>query len=93
MPHQTGESLRLTATITDTAGAAADPTTVVISIVKPDSTLDIDAVAMTKAETGSYYYDYTIPANEGTYRVAVKATGSAGKITIEPDTFDAANAL
>lgn len=93
MPHQTGESLRLTATITDTAGAAADPTTVVISIAKPDGTLDIDEAAMTKADVGSYYYDYTIATDEGTYRVAVKVTGSTGKITIEPNTFDAANAL
>lgn len=93
MPHQTGESLRLTATIVDGNGAAADPPTVVVSIAKPDSTLDLDEVAMTKAEAGSYYYDYMIAADEGTYKVAVKATGSSGRITIEPNTFDAANAL
>lgn len=91
--YQTGESLRITAAIVDTDGAAVDPTTVVISIGKPDRSLDITDAAMTKSETGSYYYDYTIASDTGVYYIAVKATGSAGRITIEPDSFDVADPI
>ena len=85
--YQAGETLRITATITNIAGAAADPTTTVISIKKPDGTLDITDSAMSSDVSGTYYYDYTIPADEGLYYSSVKATGSAGRITIEPDSF------
>jgi hypothetical protein len=91
--YQTGESLRIAAEIVDTDDVAVDPTTVVISIGKPDRSLDITEAAMTKSETGSYYYDYTIASDTGVYYIAVKATGSAGRITIEPGTFDVAAAI
>lgn len=91
--HQPGESLRIKATIVDTDGDAADPTTVVISIGKPDGSLDVTDAAMTKSATGSYRYDYTIASNEGLYHSAVKATGSAGRITIEPGNFNVAKAI
>lgn len=84
--YQTGETLRLTATITDSDGVAADPAATVISIEKPDGTLDIDGSAMTKAAVGSYYYDYAIPSM-GTYKAQVTATGSTGRVTIVPDRF------
>ncbi len=88
--YQQGETVRLTATITDSAGAAANPTTTTISIEKPDGTLAVTDTAMTYSGTvGSYYYDYLIPASEGVYTVKVKATGAAGRISIEPDSFKA----
>jgi len=87
--HQPGETLRITAAIvSQETGAAVDPTTVTISIKKPDGSLDITDAAMTNPSTGSYYYDYLIANNEGTYHSAVKATGGAGRITIEPSNFD-----
>jgi uncharacterized protein YfaS (alpha-2-macroglobulin family) len=85
--HQAGETLRVTATITDAAGDPADPTTTVISVAKPDGTLDIDGAAMTQSVSGTYYYDYAIPSDTGVYRAEVKATGSTGRITLKPDNF------
>lgn len=93
MTYQVGETMRITATITDTDGDTADPVTTVISIKKPDGTLGVDAAAMTKSETGIYYYDYLIASDIGTYRVSIKATGSAGRITIEPVHFRAEAAI
>lgn len=91
--HQPGETLRIKAEIVDIDGNPADPSTVTISIGKPDRSLDITDAAMTKSATGSYYYDYTIASDEGVYYSAVKATGSTGRITIEPGDFDVANAI
>jgi hypothetical protein len=84
---QAGETIRISVTITDSAGTAADPTTTVISISKPDGTLAVSAQAMTKAATGSYYYDYAIGTDVGTYKSQVKATGSSGRITIFSSLF------
>lgn len=91
--YQTGETIRLTAVITDSAGDPADPTTVVISIKKPDGALDVTDVAMSSDVSGTYYYDYTIAADTGLYYASVKATGSAGRVTIEPDSFSVGAAI
>ena len=85
--HQAGESLRITATITDITKAAADPTTVVISIKKPDGTMDATNAAMSSDVSGTYYYDYAIPSDTGMYYSSAKATGSSGRITIQPGSF------
>ena len=85
--YQAGETLRITAMITDSAGDPADPTTTVISIEKPDGTLDIEETAMSSDVSGTYYYDYTLPCDAGVYKAEVKATGSTGRITIVPDDF------
>ena len=92
---QTGETVRLSAAITDSAGAAVDPTAVVISVAKPDGTLAVTDAAMTNdpAATGAYYYDYTISASTGTYKVQIKATGSGGRITITNSLFTAEAAI
>ena len=91
--HHAGETVRITATIVDTAGSAADPTTVVASVAKPDGTAGVTDQAMTKSAVGSYYYDYTAPTDAGIYTASVKATGSGGRITIEPDTFGVVDAI
>jgi len=91
--YQLGETVRLTATVTDSDGAASDPTTTKISIRKPDKSMAATAQDMTKSVTGSYYYDYLIAAEdtgqEGTYNVRVTATGAASRVTIQTSTFDA----
>lgn len=92
--YQLGESPRIEATITATAtGAAADPSTVLISIEKPDGVLAVDGIAMTNSAVGSYYYDHTIPAETtgqiGTYKYKIVATGSGGRVTIAIGTFKA----
>jgi len=85
--HQAGETLRITAVITDTAGATATPATTLITIKKPDGTLDITGAAMSSDVAGTYYYDYAIPTDTGMYYTSVKATGSSARITIEPGSF------
>ena len=94
MTYQLGEHPEFTATIRSSkTGALADPLTVTISIKKPDGTMAITDQAMTKESEGVYYYVYAIPAEtagiEGTYKLKVEATGSASRVTIEPDSFKA----
>lgn len=85
--YQVGETIRLTAAITDSDNAAADPTTTKISINKPDGSIVVTFANMEKSEKGSYYYDYLIPSNTGTYNWKVTATGSGGRITITKNSF------
>jgi hypothetical protein len=85
--YQAGETKRTVATITDSAKDPASPTTAVISIKKPDGTLDVTDAAMSSDVVGTYYHDYAIPADTGLYYLSVKATGSGGRVTIEPDSF------
>jgi|GEM_PF-6382151 len=85
--YQAGETLRITAAITDAGGDPAVPATVTISIKKPDGVLDVTDVAMSSDVAGTYYYDYAIASDTGLYYAAVTATGSTGRVTIEPDSF------
>ena len=91
--YQLGETVRLTATVTDSDGAASDPTSITISIRKPDKAMGITKQAMTKSTTGVYKYNYTIAAEEngleGTYNVRVTATGAEALVSIETSSFDA----
>lgn len=87
IPYQAGETIRLEAAITDSAGEPVGPTTVKIAINKPDGTEGVVSSGMTNPDTGSYYYDYLIPDDLGTYNWHVIATGSTGRITICKDMF------
>lgn len=88
--YQQGETPRITATITDSDGNAADPSTILISIEKPDDSIAVDGTAMTKSEVGIYYHDYTIPADGviGPWRYNVVATGTAGRVAIKRSWFN-----
>jgi hypothetical protein len=94
--YQLGETPRLTATITKD-GVAADPSTITISIRLPDRSMGVTNQAMSTSGTGSFYYDYTIPAAsvgiEGTYKYSVKATGAGGRVTIQTGTFNVVEAV
>lgn len=85
--YQVGETIRLKATITNIAGSAVDPTTVVIAINKPDRTAGVGSADMDKEEVGVYFYDFDIPEGTGTYQYNVTAVGSAGRVTIVRDNF------
>ncbi|MCK5432482.1 MAG: hypothetical protein KAJ03_07040 [Gammaproteobacteria bacterium] len=89
MTYVLNEDARLTASIKDVAAALADPTTVEIEITNPDGTEAQAATAMTNLSTGEYVYFHTLlsAAQVGKYTYEVIATGSAGKVTIERDTF------
>lgn len=93
MPDQIGETIRLQVSITDSTSAAADPSTVKISINLPTGIAAVTASDMTKSETGSYYYDYLIPTDLGTYNWNVTAVGLGGRITISKDNFLATTAI
>lgn len=87
--YQAGETGRFNAVITDSDGNAADPSTTTITIVDPAGTTKVNATAMTKSATGTYYHDYAIPStsNLGTWNYNVIATGSSGRVTIVRSTF------
>jgi len=87
MKYQVGETIRLLASITDVSGDPADPTTVKISINKPDGSVAQASVDMTNPEAGSYHYDYTIADITGMYSYSVTAT-TGTRITIVKSTFD-----
>lgn len=88
--YQVGETVRITATITDSDGSAADPTTTTIKIVDPAGTTKVDDSAMTNPSTGTFYYDYTIPSasNEGKWTYNVTGTGASARVTIVKSSFD-----
>ena len=83
-----GESTKRKIEVRTAAGALEDPTTMTISIWKPDGTLDIDAVAMTNYGTGLFYYWYTVSDQVGTYKILYEAT-TGGKVSKKRDEFDA----
>jgi len=90
--HQVGESIQIIATIEDINDVAATPTSVVISIKKPDGTMAVTDATMFTDVIGTYYYDYIIDSVR-VYSVSIKATGAAGRTTIEPDKFVAEDAI
>lgn len=69
-----GNIVKLTASFTDEDGDAADPTTVVLKIRKPDGTLEED-ITPTNDAVGSYSYTYT-PATVGKYYYRFEGTGA-----------------
>lgn len=85
--YQIGETIRLTATITDINEAAVNPATVKIAINKPRKIVAAVLVDMTNPTVGLYYYDYLIPSDTGVYKWKVTATGSEDRITIVKDSF------
>lgn len=87
--YQRGETVILTISITDSAGAAASPTTsMVIRIKDPHGTRQVEDSAMTEDATGSYHYDYAIAsdADLGEWQAEYIATDS-GRVTIQTDSF------
>ena len=87
MDYQAGETIRLTATVTNIAGSAADPATMKININKPNGKIAGEEINMIKKETGFYYYDYLIPEDTGAYRYNIVAVGVSGRVTIVRDKF------
>lgn len=83
-----GESTKRKIEVKTAAGVLDDPTTMTISIWKPDGTLDIDAVAMTNDSTGVYHYWYTVSDQVGTYKILYEAT-TGGKVSKQRDEFEA----
>lgn len=90
MIYQIGETPRLSVVVTNQAGEAADPSSIVININYPDGTAVVTGMALTKLETGSYYYDHTLLSGiYGVYRYNIVAIGAEGRVTIVKDSFQA----
>jgi len=87
MTYQIGETARLQASVTDSDAAAADPSTIKITIQKPDGTAAVTAQDMTKSAAGTYYYDYTVPSDTGMYQYNIIATGASSRTTIVKGLF------
>lgn len=88
MTLEIGEATKRKIEVKTAAGDLEDPTTMTISIWKPDGAQDIDAVAMTNDSTGKFHYWYTISDQVGTYKILYEAT-TGGKISKQRDTFEA----
>lgn len=85
---EVGEATKRKIEVKTTAGILDDPTTMTISIWKPDGSLDIDAVAMTNDSTGVYHYWYTVSNQVGKYKILYEAT-TGGRISKQRDEFNA----
>ena len=87
MTLEIGENTKRKIEVKTAAGALDDPTTMVISVWKPDGVLDVDAVAMTNDSTGVFHYWYTIADQAGTYKILYEAT-TGGKVSKQRDEFN-----
>lgn len=87
--YQTGSDPRFTFAVTDEDDAAADPTSVKVSIQEPDGTLIVDEVAATPdAGAGNFHYDFTTLGTQvGFYALSVLMTGAGGRTSIEVALF------
>jgi uncharacterized protein YfaS (alpha-2-macroglobulin family) len=88
-----GETMRQSVEVRDTNGTLLDADTIVISIVDPEGTVQVNTQAMTKDSTGKYRYDYllAVDAEEGEWKTEIKAVKSF--TTIEQDEFTVMEAL
>ena len=86
-----GASVRLTASVTDTDGTAASPTvSMVVRVMDPNGTRQVDDKAATELATGSYEYVYDTAADadlgEWTYEY-IATDGAGSDVTIAGGTF------
>lgn len=77
--YDIGDTRRLTATFTNLAGAATDPTTVTFKVKVPDGTITTyiygTHAELAKSATGVYYVDYSI-TQAGRYSYRFEGTGT-----------------
>ncbi len=79
-----GDTLIISGTIKNTAGALVDPTTsTVLTVVDPAGTKQATTATMTQDGTGLYHYDYTLTTGgpTGTWVAWIIATdGTRGSV-------------
>lgn len=76
--------------IKDKNGNYKDPdTSIKITITAPDSSLAVNDQAMSKDDTGKYYYDWTSDAQDvlGIYRCKFELVDNS-RVTMEKDSFE-----
>ena len=74
MTFEIGESTKRKIEVKDVDNVFIDPTTITITIWKPDGSKVVDAQVMTSSSNGCYYYWYTIGEQTGTHRILFEAT-------------------
>jgi len=87
---ETGETIRLAASILDEDGAAVEPdTSTDARVTQPDGTQDPANGAMTSTAVGTYYYDFPAASTTqpGTYCCEIISVHGAAT-TIQPFTFN-----
>lgn len=77
-----GDQIRLSVAFTDLAGTAADPTTVVCTVRKPDNTTSTPSV--TNDSTGAYHSDLTLDLDGSWY---FRFAGTGALVVAEEGTF------
>lgn len=80
--YDVGDGVTLTAEFTNSAGAAADPTAVVATLLTPDG--EVEELATANPEVGTYTASVTI-AQEGRHRYRFEGTGAL--VAAEEGTF------
>lgn len=81
-----GELVRLTASFTNPAGAAADPTTVVLRVKAGDQAEE--TVTNTKDSTGAYHGDYSVPWAGPAFRVLYRWEGTGAIVAALEGEFE-----
>lgn len=78
----TGDTVRLAASFTNSAGAAGDPDSVILtlSVNGTESELAHGASAIVKDSVGEYHYDYVVPTDLSFYEIIYRWAG-VGNIT------------
>lgn len=91
----TGDTVRLAASFTNSAGAAADPTTVVLtlSVNGVESSLTYGASAIVKDSVGEYHYDYVVPTDLSFYEIIYRWAGTGTVTSAQEGMFYAVSRL
>lgn len=90
--HEIGEATKRIIEVRNAAGALEDPTTMTITIWKPDGSVDVDAVLMDNDSTGKFHYWYTISDQVGTHKILYVAT-TGGRPSKQRVNFEAVSEL
>jgi hypothetical protein len=89
MRYPVGQGVRLSASITDATGALVNPSTIVLTLQKPDGT-QVTYNSPTNDSTGKYHQDLSSgdTTQIGHYQYAWTTTGPAGVVPGVLDVFD-----
>lgn len=83
--YTVGTTVRITTETRDSSNVLTDVSSIVITITDPADEVKITEQVMSKANTGSYYYNWQSDTDDdtGQYKATVKATAADGKISIK----------
>lgn len=82
--YMVGQAVRLSAVFSNSAGTAADPTTITCKVRNPAGT--IASYTPTKDSTGNYHYDVTI-ASDGNGEWLFRFEGTGAVTAAEESSF------